>query len=558
MSKSSLHFRGQEKKQLEAGNRVVSYPSRSKDEEEKNNVNSEGISSELQEMDFRRGRKYLALQFEAMIGLNQAAWDALKPKIKAIALYRELIRRSGPIEKTIEVELEGLITRMDSEPSKVWNEADWEECLEKVLTIAEEERPSPIEELKSIKNFRHYVNTHSYKEWCILLFGETCLERNIACEAIELEFLLWKAYYPAHFLTVWKLGNGDKKLAFKKLLNACIKLDKKNKDGKHYQKKQKINPTFLQRTNQSPLICQCCGGPGHLTKACPKAIRDNNSDNNRGNDNDSNPMRPLNDNQSMKHNHYIDTQDPGELVGIDLMECRNKSILVAIDYYTRMAFTFQLRKKQAHRIVACLDTMYSAFPFQKVICGNEKEFDSALLKEWLRKRGVCAVYWPSYFHEGNGRVKRLIRTLQDSLNRTKGSVKQKLKKVTNAYNKTVHRAIGMSPHLALLPENRANIELAIAKYKREFEKTPDSTLAVGTKVLIRKEIHDKDDKHIEREGSIVSQVGLHSYKMAPRSGKNSVRNGSQLKGCLIEEEDDFPSDDIGIPLQEWKDHYYDD
>ncbi|OAG32906.1 hypothetical protein NEIG_02291 [Nematocida sp. ERTm5] len=261
------------------------------------------------------------------------------------------------------------------------------------------------------------------------------------------------------------------------------------------------------------------------------------------------------DNQFMKHNEYIDTQDPGELVGIDLMEYQRRYIFVAVDYYSRMAFTFELKNKEAKNIVACLESVYGTFPFQKLLCDNGKEFANAQVKLWLRKHGVEVGYRPPYFHEGTGRVERLIRTLRDSLNRTKGTVRQKLKRVTRAYNQKVHRAIGTSPELASKPENRGMVTQAIERYKREFGKTTEPRLAEGTQVLIRKDIRQKDDKHFERVGQIVGQAGPHSYEVMPEKGKILVRNRNQLKVLKIREEEFITRNEIGIPLQEWQDHH---
>ncbi|KAI5167881.1 hypothetical protein NEIRO03_2247 [Nematocida sp. AWRm78] len=264
------------------------------------------------------------------------------------------------------------------------------------------------------------------------------------------------------------------------------------------------------------------------------------------------------DNQFLKHNHYIDTSEPGELIGIDLMEYHKKYIFVAIDYYSRKAFTFELRRKEAKGIVDCLTAVLGAFPFRKIICDNGKEFVNTHVKEWLRTRGIEVVYRPPYFHEGTGRVERLIRTLRDSLNRTKGSLRQKLNRVTRAYNQTVHRAVGTSPERALLPESRRIVEMAIDKYKKEFSAEADPPLSVGTTVLVRNDIRQKDDKHFERSGRIARTAGPHSYEVILDNGARLLRNRSQLKVCNLEIEDRPIEEEIGNPLQEWLDHYYDD
>ncbi|KAI5132493.1 hypothetical protein NEAUS07_1378 [Nematocida ausubeli] len=235
------------------------------------------------------------------------------------------------------------------------------------------------------------------------------------------------------------------------------------------------------------------------------------------------------DNQFTKHNVYVDTEEPGQLMGIDLMEYANKYVIVMIDYYTRMAFAKEVAVKQAGKIKDFVMDVYKEFPFKKIIADNGKEFGNSVLLDWLDSKGIDIYFRPPYYHEGIGRIKRLIRTLRESLNRSKGALRRKLVRVVRAYNATVHRAIGMPPLHAMDAENREKIESSIAKYKREFGRTVRLELPVGQKVLIRKEIRTKDDKHFEEIGVVESLEGYDTYWIRLPGDKLIKRNRSQLK-----------------------------
>ncbi|KAI5137492.1 hypothetical protein NEAUS06_2258 [Nematocida ausubeli] len=235
------------------------------------------------------------------------------------------------------------------------------------------------------------------------------------------------------------------------------------------------------------------------------------------------------DNQFMKHNVYIDTDEPGQLMGIGLMEYANKYVIVMIDYYTRMAFAKEVAVKQADKIKDFVMEVYKEFPFKKIIADNGKEFKNSVLLDWLDSKGIDIYFRPPYYHEGIGRIKRLIRTLRESLNRSKGTLRRKLVLVVRAYNATIHRAIGMPPLHAMDAENREKIESSIAKYKREFGRTVRLELPVGQRVLIRKEIRTKDDKHFEEMGVIESLEGYDTYWIRLPDEKLIKRNRSQIK-----------------------------
>lgn len=235
------------------------------------------------------------------------------------------------------------------------------------------------------------------------------------------------------------------------------------------------------------------------------------------------------DNVHMSHRNYVETKEPGELVGLDLMEYKNRYIIVVIDYFTRMVFTKIIRTKEAQKIVLFLEKVNKELPVQKLIVDNGREFANSYMKKWSNENDVEVHYRAPYYHQGTGRVERVIQTLRRALNRTRGTLKSKLGRVTAQYNQTVHRALGMSPRQALCPENVERVQKASERYRKEFNDGTRPGLDLEQKVLIRKEIRSKDDKHFEKHGKVVSKLSPMTYEVLGDDGKVYVRHYSQLK-----------------------------
>ncbi|KAI5151521.1 hypothetical protein ENBRE01_2191 [Enteropsectra breve] len=89
----------------------------------------------------------------------------------------------------------------------------------------------------------------------------------------------------------------------------------------------------------------------------------------------------------------------------------------------------------------------------------------------------------------------------------------------------------MTPSMALQENNKTKVLKAAEEYKKEFKDTESPELKLGQKVLVRKEIRDKDDRYFENIGVITSKVGHKSYEIHLEDGRNLHRHFSQLK-CI--------------------------
>lgn len=78
-----------------------------------------------------------------------------------------------------------------------------------------------------------------------------------------------------------------------------------------------------------------------------------------------------------------------------------------------------------------------------------------------------------YIHQTNGRIERLNRTIQTALKKIyrKCPMSKKIIESINIYNKSFHRAIGMTPIEALLAKNRDKALESTNKYSKKFMKS---------------------------------------------------------------------------------------
>lgn len=81
------------------------------------------------------------------------------------------------------------------------------------------------------------------------------------------------------------------------------------------------------------------------------------------------------DNQPSHSSRCIETTEPGEMLGLDLMEYKNDYIVVVIDYFSRKTFTQRLGTKHAGKMVPFLNKVYHEFPFKKIISDRGREFE---------------------------------------------------------------------------------------------------------------------------------------------------------------------------------------
>jgi transposase-like protein len=142
-----------------------------------------------------------------------------------------------------------------------------------------------------------------------------------------------------------------------------------------------------------------------------------------------------------------------------------------------------------------------------------------------------------YYHQSNGRVERINRTIREACKKTKGSLKRKLVKIVENYNNLVHRGVGMTPAEALKEENINKVKEWSNKYKQEFKtKKKINKLEINDHVLIRNEVRrSKMDDEFEKRGIVKRILDNDIYEVSVVNKKlkneNIRRHISQL--CRI-------------------------
>ena len=193
--------------------------------------------------------------------------------------------------------------------------------------------------------------------------------------------------------------------------------------------------------------------------------------------------------------YYVETNEPGEIVSMDILEIGPKEkILVAIDYFSRIVFAKRLQTKQSKKVLRFIQEVYSSLPFKMLLTDNGKEFSNKLVKEWSRKMNIRHKFSVPYYHKSNGRIERVNRTIRNALRKTPGAITKVLMKVVDNYNAMVHRGIGMSPNEALRRENWEKVRSIANIYKKEFDRKNKERMQFEIGDVVMKEMNLDEEK----------------------------------------------------------------
>ena len=229
--------------------------------------------------------------------------------------------------------------------------------------------------------------------------------------------------------------------------------------------------------------------------------------------------------------NFVMTKEPGERVGVDMMDHGNVKIILAIDYFTRKVYGMVLKTKSSDKVLKFIQQLHEELNIKTLLSDNGKEFCNRKMKAWAEKAGVEHVLAVPYYHDSNGRVERVNRTIGESLKKTKGPLGLRLKQAIEVYNTCNHRGIGMSPNNALLCENWETVLLHQDKYSKEISKNKGFEIFnIGQKVLIRNETRkSKIDDEFKNQGIIIECLDYDVYNIKLFDGKVVRRHSLQLK-----------------------------
>lgn len=230
----------------------------------------------------------------------------------------------------------------------------------------------------------------------------------------------------------------------------------------------------------------------------------------------------------------------------DLAEMQNQKgsndntryLLTVIDVFSKVAFVEPIKTKNATDVSAAFERILDKARPNKLRTDNGTEFKNKYFKQLMHDHGIH-----HYFtNEGDVKaavVERFNRTLKGRLYKLMTWRKSKryiddLQRIVSAYNRSIHRSIGMSP-LSVTSKNAALVAKRLYGQGRQKTKAHRPKFKIGQTVLIAKEhtIHDKGySENWQRElFKVVHRIPHYPYRY-----RIADRNGEELVGTFYEPE----------------------
>ena len=260
--------------------------------------------------------------------------------------------------------------------------------------------------------------------------------------------------------------------------------------------------------------------------------------------------------------------EPFQLVSIDYLhldKCKGgfEYLLVTVDHFTKFTQAYPTKNKSGKSAADKIFNEYVLnFGFPKRILHDQgKEFDNNLFKRMYGITGIQKSRTTPYDPMGNGQCERMNRTILNMLKTLpenyKVNWKDHVKKLVFAYNSTVNKTTGFSPHYLMfgrhsrLPidsifniDNSVNKNSSHAEFVKRWKdslqqafaiadtntsRVNTTTLKVGDRVLVRNLTlrggTGKLNSYWEQEVQLVQKChnDLPIYEIAQENGKGRKR-----------------------------------
>jgi transposase InsO family protein len=102
----------------------------------------------------------------------------------------------------------------------------------------------------------------------------------------------------------------------------------------------------------------------------------------------------------------------------------NDRVVVAIDYFSRKIWAKVLRSKESGKVLKFVKSVYDEIPFRKLITDNGKEFSNKEMEKWTKSKGILHKHSVPYYHQSNGRIERVNRTIRNAFRKTPGPIRK--------------------------------------------------------------------------------------------------------------------------------------
>ncbi|KAI4293298.1 hypothetical protein PAPHI01_2572 [Pancytospora philotis] len=238
---------------------------------------------------------------------------------------------------------------------------------------------------------------------------------------------------------------------------------------------------------------------------------------------------------------FIHTEHRMEKTAIDILKIDGPRpyILVFIDFYTRILRLHSLRARTSSEIITTLNAWWEDLGIPKQLnTDNALEFVGKHFEDYCRDLRIQHHRTSIEKHEANGRVERAIRTVRDGLVKTKGQghITRRLAMIQDAYNRSLHSAIGMSPNEAWADtgDTLRDANAADGAYAQRFKPLKREKFEIGQPVRIAKtenlKTRGKSHDRFQDTGTITDYAGKDSYMVRDSTGRIIKRSHAHLKG----------------------------
>lgn len=109
------------------------------------------------------------------------------------------------------------------------------------------------------------------------------------------------------------------------------------------------------------------------------------------------------------------------------MEIRkNQYIAIRIDYFNSYTFDKLIKFKEKNEILKFIKDVLNEMKFNKMIVYNDHKFQNKTLKNWAKDNYIELIYSVPFYHQRNGCIKRLNRTIRGGVKRMRGNINNRL------------------------------------------------------------------------------------------------------------------------------------
>ncbi|ELQ74545.1 LTR Retrotransposon [Trachipleistophora hominis] len=228
-------------------------------------------------------------------------------------------------------------------------------------------------------------------------------------------------------------------------------------------------------------------------------------------------------------NEMVSTTRPLEKVAIDIVKIKEETVMIAIDYFSRIIWVRDVGNRRKETIIEKMNELVEEWGVpEMIITDNTKEFVAIETKNWMTEARIIHEKTSVESHKSNGRVERVIRTVREAIEKMElNEMGKAIKEVEDRYNKTYHAGIKCTPEEAwkditgiAAVENSKD-----GRYNKQFKKRKREKFAEGQQVIVAQKENLRDNDKIGRfveKDEVIAVCKGDSY-LIRRSGRGILK-----------------------------------